>query len=118
MSFNIHVDPATSEIFVALPGFSDKTIKLTATVGSDTYTFTSPSVKTFEDGKYYAITVGMSKKVLGFSIDPTHQIEFSRGNLQYKASENKWRFAENQYDYVGTYYTAHYFSGYYNRRTN
>ena len=117
-AYNIHVDPATSEIFVALPGFSDKTIKLTATVGSDTYTFTSPSGKTFEDGKYYAITVGMSKKVLGFSIDPTHQIEFSRGNLQYKASENKWRFAENQYDYVGTYYTAHYFSGYYNRRTN
>lgn len=116
--FNIHVDPATSEIFVALPGFSDKTIKLTATVGSDTYTFTSPSVKTFEDGKYYAITVGMSKKVLGFSIDPTHQIVFSKGNLQYKASENKWRFAENQYDYVGTYFTGHYFSGLYTRRTD
>ena len=117
-AYNIHVDPATSEIFVALPGFSDKTIKLTATVGSDTYTYTSPSAKSFEDGKYYAVTVGLAKKVLGFSIDPTHQIEFSRGNLQYKASENKWRFAENQYDYVGTYYTAHYFSGYYNRRTN
>ncbi len=110
-SFNIHVDPATSEIFVALPGFTDKTIKLTATVGSDTYTFTSPSAKTFEDGKYYTITVGMSKKVYGFSIDPTHQIEFAHGNLQYKASENKWRIAENQYDFVGTYYTAHFFSG-------
>ncbi len=108
---------ATSDIFVALPGFTDKTIKLTATVGSDTYTSTS-SAKTFEDGKYYVITVGMKSKVYGFSIDDTHQIEFSKGNLQYKASENKWRFAENQYDYVGTYYTAHYFSGYYNRRTN
>lgn len=109
--YNIHVDPATSEIFVALQGFTDKTIKLTATVGSDTYTFTSPSAKTFEDGKYYAITVGMSKKVLGFSIDPTHQIEFAHGNLQYKHSENKWRIAERQFDYVGTYYTAHFFSG-------
>jgi hypothetical protein len=110
-AYNIHVDPATSEIFVALPGFTDKTIKLTATVGSDTYTYTSPSAKSFEDGKYYAVTVGLAKKVLGFSIDPTHQIEFAHGNLQYKASENKWRIAENQYDFVGTYYTAHFFSG-------
>ena len=110
-AYNIHVDPATSEIFVALPGFSDKTIKLTATVGSDTYTFTSPSGKTFEDGKYYAITVGMSKKVLGFSIDPTHQIEFAKGNLQYKHSEHKWRIATNQYDFVGSWYTGHLFAG-------
>lgn len=101
---------ATSEIFVALPGFTDQTVKLTATVGSETYTSTS-SAKTLENGKYYSITVGMPKKVLGFSIDATHQIEFAKGNLQYKASENKWRFAERQFDYVGTYYTAHFFSG-------
>ena len=102
-SYNIHPASATSEIFVALPGFTDKTIKLTATVGSDTYTFTSPSAKSFEDGKYYAITVGMSK-VYGFSIDPTHQIEFAHGNLQYNdtaVSTPKWRIAEHQYDYVG-----------------
>ena len=110
-SYNIHPASATSEIFVALPGFTDKTVKLTATVGSEKYTYTSPSVKTFEDGKYYAITVGMIQKVHGFSIDPTHQIKFSRGNLQYKHSETKWRIAENQYDFVGTYYTAHFFSG-------
>ena len=46
-SYNIHPASATSVIFVALPGFTDKTVKLTATVGSDTYTFTSPSAKTF-----------------------------------------------------------------------
>ncbi len=100
-AYNIHVDPATSEIFVALPGFTDKTIKLTATVGSDTYTFTSPSAKTFEDGKYYAITVGLSKKVNGFSISPTQQIEFAHGNLQYQPSSGTWRIARNQYDFVG-----------------
>lgn len=108
--FNIHVALATSEIFVALPGFTDKTIKLTATVGSDTYTFTSPSAKTFEDGKYYAITVGMSKKVLGFSIDATHQIEFAHGNLQYNPSTNTWRIAREQYDFVGDKY-AYYSNG-------
>ena len=29
------------------------------------------------------------------------QIYFSQGNLQYQASTNTWRFAENQWDYVG-----------------
>ena len=30
------------------------------------------------------------------------QVNFSNGNLQYQASTNTWRFAENQWDYVGT----------------
>ena len=30
------------------------------------------------------------------------QVYFSQGNLQYKASTNTWRFATNQYDYVGS----------------
>ena len=30
------------------------------------------------------------------------QVRFSQGNLQYRASTNTWRFAEHQYDYVGT----------------
>lgn len=29
------------------------------------------------------------------------QVYFSKGNLQYQASTNTWRFAENQWDYVG-----------------
>ena len=29
------------------------------------------------------------------------QVYFSQGNLQYQASTGTWRFAENQYDYVG-----------------
>ena len=29
------------------------------------------------------------------------QVFFSKGNLQYQASTSTWRFAENQYDYVG-----------------
>lgn len=29
------------------------------------------------------------------------QVCFSRGNLQYQASTNTWRFAEHQYDFVG-----------------
>ena len=29
------------------------------------------------------------------------QVYFSKGNLQYQASMNRWRFAENQYDVIG-----------------
>lgn len=36
-----------------------------------------------------------------FSVSSDTQVMFSRGNLQYKASTNTWRFAENQYDYIG-----------------
>ena len=36
-----------------------------------------------------------------FSISNDEQIYFSQGNLQYQASTNTWRFAENQDDIVG-----------------
>ncbi len=36
-----------------------------------------------------------------FSVSATQQVRFSQGNLQYQASTDTWRFAENQYDYVG-----------------
>ena len=37
-----------------------------------------------------------------FSVSATQQVYFSQGNLQYQASTDTWRFAEHQYDYVGT----------------
>ena len=40
------------------------------------------------------------------------QIVFSKGNLQYQASSNTWRFAENQYDIIGS--NNQYISSYYN----
>lgn len=36
-----------------------------------------------------------------FSVSSSTKVHFSRGNLQYKASTNTWRFAENQWNYVG-----------------
>ena len=51
-------------LYVAFPAAgSDKTITLTATVGSDTYTYTTSSAKTFVNGQYYEITVKMTKQV-------------------------------------------------------
>ena len=36
-----------------------------------------------------------------FSVSPNHKVRFSKGNLQYQASTDSWRFAEHQYDYIG-----------------
>ena len=36
-----------------------------------------------------------------YSVSATQQVYFSRGNLQYKATTNQWRFAEHQYDNIG-----------------
>ena len=36
-----------------------------------------------------------------FSVAEGKQVYFSQGNLQYQASTNTWRFADNQWDYVG-----------------
>ena len=45
-------------LYVAIPGFSDKAVTLTATVADDTYTFTKSGV-TFVNGQYYEINVKM-----------------------------------------------------------
>ena len=48
-------------LFVAIPGFSGQTVTLTATVGSETYTYTTTSSVTFVNGQYYDIVVEMQK---------------------------------------------------------
>lgn len=35
-----------------------------------------------------------------FSVSETKKVYFSKGNLQYQASTRKWRFAENQWDFI------------------
>lgn len=36
-----------------------------------------------------------------FSVSSSQYVSFSSGNLQYQASTNSWRFADNQYDVIG-----------------
>ena len=42
------------------------------------------------------------KRIGVFSVAKEKQVSFSQGNLQYTQSKNQWRFADNQYDYIGT----------------
>jgi hypothetical protein len=53
-------DGSASEIWAALSADRTMNLSLTATVGSDTYTFSKSDVK-FKDGQYYDITVKMKK---------------------------------------------------------
>lgn len=94
-------------LYVALPAVSSKTITLTATVGSDTYTLTTAAAKSFTAGKFYRVTAQMAKDGL-FTISndngtTTRQVHFSKGNLQatYDGSDWTWAFATNQWDYIG-----------------
>ena len=36
-----------------------------------------------------------------FSVSENNKVYFSKGNLQYQATSNTWRFAEHQWDFVG-----------------
>ena len=48
------------------------------------------------------VTAIYSKPLTGrFSVAADKQIIFAQGNLQYKASDNKWAFSDKQYDMIG-----------------
>ena len=55
-SYTVTPTSATKEIYLALPGFSGQDITISATVGTNFYSFTKSDV-TFEAGQYYAIEV-------------------------------------------------------------
>jgi len=55
-------------LYVALPAVSSKPITLTATVGSDTYTLTTSSSKTFTNGSFYRVTAKMAVAVSDLSM--------------------------------------------------
>lgn len=49
----------------------------------------------------YYIYTNNSNHNGAFSVSPNNMVYFAKGNLQYQASTNTWRFAESQWDYVG-----------------
>ena len=103
--YEVNPAAATSEIFVALPGFSSQAISLTAT-GSDSKTYIySKSDVTFTNGKYYTRTVKMVDANTLFTVAEGKKVKFSKGNLQATTTDNgstwSWGFAANQWDYIG-----------------
>ena len=60
----------------------------------DQMTFTTP-----DNGESGNVMDGAVKGL--FSVSENDKVYFSKGNLQYQASTNNWRFAEHQWDFVG-----------------
>lgn len=106
----VNADGALSRtVFVAVPaGSSISTVS--ASVGDKTYSYTLPSERTVESGQYlYVKTQTFEKEIVLpegalsglFSISASKKVYFSKGNLQYRASDKKWQFAANQYNVIG-----------------
>ena len=62
-SYTITPASATNVIYVAIPGISGENISLTATVGSDTYTYSKTGVS-FTNSQYYTIGVKMTRQAV------------------------------------------------------
>ena len=80
----------------------------TPQVTINTFSSSITSVPPVINNLYYTtgvdITMVANGKLYGeFTVNSSgDKVHFSQGNLQYQASTNKWRFAEHQYDYLGT----------------
>lgn len=70
-SCTVTLTPASNEIFVAIPGFSDNLITLTASAGGNTYDFAKTGV-TFANSSFHIITVKMTQCVDLASVTSDH----------------------------------------------
>lgn len=101
--YTVNPADATNELYVAIPGFSEKSITLTATVNGNTKVYDKADV-TFANGNYYDITVPL--RPIGaingvftvFDGVALKKIYFSKGNLMYDGTN--WKFHEHQWDMV------------------
>ena len=102
---------ASSELYVAIPGFTSTTVSLFAKVGTNWYSKERAS-EVFTNSQYYTVTVRMNQTGMlpgKFTVNNNgDQVRFSQGNL--RATNNTansttgwiWSFAGQQYDYLGT----------------
>lgn len=79
ITYTVTPSPAASTLstlYVAIPAFGDKTITLSAQAEDGYYAFTQPGVS-FENGKYYRVTVSLTKQLLTISgLNPTPTYDF------------------------------------------
>jgi hypothetical protein len=64
---------------------------------------TSKTIDLLSEDDGVTIKISFIKGIIDgiFSVSPDNKVRFSEGNLQYKASTNTWRFANNQWDIIG-----------------
>ena len=105
-------DRNTYVYYIAAPAFVNKSVTITVWGNRGQYaTFPKGSVslqsnsisEVFLTVDHLDGEAGLNEgELLGlFSVSPTRWVHFSQGNLQYQPSTTIWRFAANQYDFVG-----------------
>ncbi|MBP5366752.1 MAG: hypothetical protein J6Y82_12675, partial [Bacteroidales bacterium] len=78
---------------------TDKDSKTGKTVDSKSYRYLGNAVRLVQNIPPKSNNGAMSGK---FSVSAAKKVFFSQGNLQYQATTKTWRFAENQWEYVGS----------------
>ena len=108
-SYTVNPASATSDLYVALPGFSSQSISLKAFGSDDKIYEYSKSGITFENGKYYTVSVKMTQSTEDLALSGTFSIgtanvKFSKGNLRAtldNGTVTSWSFAPSQDAYEG-----------------
>lgn len=77
----------------------DKTTRITPVLSASMLSYSDAS----NDDNIVALSSNAKYGIVNgeFSVSPTNKVYFSKGNLQYQASTNSWRFAERQWNYIG-----------------
>ena len=88
-------------------GTGSFTVEITGLVPNTTYRVRAYSYlgSTYRFGNYITFTTSsVDEGVAGgvFSVSATKKVEFSKGNLQYQASTDTWRFAPSQWTVIGS----------------
>ena len=91
-TYTIQPTASTGEVFVALPSFSEKDISMTATNGTDIYTFVRENA-TIERGKYYTLTMQMAKGNLVDLSKLTGHYVAQDGDVLMGATDNRYKIS-------------------------
>jgi hypothetical protein len=79
VTYTVTPSPAASTLYVAIPAFGDRTITLSAQAADGYYDFTQSGVS-FENGKYYRVTVSLTKQLISSltisGLDPAPTYDF------------------------------------------
>ena len=68
---------------------------------SDVATTTTADITFSGNGQNKVVKITREGRNLCFSVSDKQKVIFSKGNLQFQAITQTWRFAEHQYDYIG-----------------
>lgn len=79
ITYTVKPSPAASTLYVAIPAFSNQMITLSAQAADGYYDFTQSGVS-FENGKYYRVTVSLTKQLISSltisGLDPAPTYDF------------------------------------------